>query len=1091
MCRLTPFFLLLVVSADAFALMDSDGDGLIEIGTADELVVLRDDINGDGQDDGLIATVTVPHTQCRPQCRGYELTRDIILDAHWIPIGSVDRPYTGLLVGNGYAIKGLTINSSSHDYVGLFAAIEGATIRNLTIHSPQINGKSYTGALTGKAHNAVVQSIALIGAPGSEDVRGYGKNVGGLAGVVEQTQVSNVSSNLTVWGGNRDDQDNIGGVIGMAAKNSTLSEITMHGLVIAGDSTETNGPDIVGGIVGYLEGKVLQNSQMRGEVHSKGTRSFTFGGLVGFQGEATIIRHSGMRGRMVVQGEYIANYGGISGMLDHKALIINSWAEMTLMSQGEQHAHIGGLVGYQRGGNIVASWALVHMISEGNFHSGYGGLIGSQWGGFVGQSWSNGRLTSRWGQSRHYGGLIGEMHNGVVSNVWSGVIMQHSDASPHFGALIGIRNDGTVSGRNYYQVHIGDARNAGTNVTKKSAIARTLPEIAALRGGGGNPLTHTQWEKVDAHTPQELQWVAQYCDRNGNGVIERSGSARENIPSNRVWDYSDQHTLPAIRCTGYLERQRPDQDGDNIVDIIDVDSDQDGLIDIRDRGHLIGMRDDLDGDGIDDGRLSDVAPFGYFGCPPAGCAGYELTTDVHLQGVWESVGDIEYPYSSVFEGNGHKIAGILINRPKDDYIGFFATLQNATVRNVNFITPYIVGRTYTGTLTGRATDSTVSNVVFTGDNNSESAEIFAYGSDVGGIAGHLVRSSLINISSTLTVRGGITDEADRIGGAIGTMDKGSVIRGVIVAGTVLAGEVNVENGPDLVGGLVGLMDGGTIIHSGVYGHVGSIGHYSTNYGGLVGNQENGAIIRSSWVKGIISSNGIYNDHYGGIVGKQHDGLIANSWARVVIKSQKDNNRRYGGLVGEQSGVLQNCWSAGTISSGGRHSSYYGGIVGYQNAGTIRHVWSAVNLLRSFALSSEFYGKLVGHRAAGEMQGRNYYVVTRKKGFFAGSRVANSMATSLTQTAITALSGGDGLHTTHTQWDKDVTGLPPAQQLLLQYCDTDANGAIQATERNENNRIWDYGSSEDIPVIRCTGAMSDQRLPLKIKTQQQQRLQLSF
>ena len=62
--------------------VDDNGNGLIEIYTLDDLARLRDDLNGDGVDDGNNGSITtVGNTGCPDTdnggCKGYELTRSL------------------------------------------------------------------------------------------------------------------------------------------------------------------------------------------------------------------------------------------------------------------------------------------------------------------------------------------------------------------------------------------------------------------------------------------------------------------------------------------------------------------------------------------------------------------------------------------------------------------------------------------------------------------------------------------------------------------------------------------------------------------------------------------------------------------------------------------------------------------------------------------------------------------------------------------------------------------------------------------------------------------------------------------------------
>ena len=124
---------------------DTDGDGLIEITTAQQLNAMRYDLNGDGTVDDAsnandfrpLAPVGGSACPSGTTCTGYELANDIALSGSWTPIGgnvpgNSDRPhnpggavYTATFNGNGNTISGLRISRASSTMVGLFGAIGG------------------------------------------------------------------------------------------------------------------------------------------------------------------------------------------------------------------------------------------------------------------------------------------------------------------------------------------------------------------------------------------------------------------------------------------------------------------------------------------------------------------------------------------------------------------------------------------------------------------------------------------------------------------------------------------------------------------------------------------------------------------------------------------------------------------------------------------------------------------------------------------------------------------------------------------------------------------------------------------------------
>ena len=182
--------------------IDSDGDGLIEIRTAEELNAIRYQLDGSGKrrsneapldqtgcgDGGRIITT----------CSGYELMNDITLTSDWTPVGNASAPFSATFEGNGNSIKGLNINSSEN-YVGFFGALHKTTVRNLHIDFSNIlsnasagSGIPSVGAVAGRMTQGsrllyVSVNGSLIGlGTGVErpDNTGQSPYVGGLVGSV-------------------------------------------------------------------------------------------------------------------------------------------------------------------------------------------------------------------------------------------------------------------------------------------------------------------------------------------------------------------------------------------------------------------------------------------------------------------------------------------------------------------------------------------------------------------------------------------------------------------------------------------------------------------------------------------------------------------------------------------------------------------------------------------------------------------------------------------------------------------------------------------------------------------------------------------
>ncbi|WP_202079839.1 GLUG motif-containing protein, partial [Caldalkalibacillus salinus] len=85
----------------------------------------------------------------------YVLAGDIDLSGYenWEPIGTAVKPFTGSLDGNGYTIKGLTVNRPEEEYVGLFGYAQYSQLQNVNLEYVDIKGQNYVGGLAGYIRN--------------------------------------------------------------------------------------------------------------------------------------------------------------------------------------------------------------------------------------------------------------------------------------------------------------------------------------------------------------------------------------------------------------------------------------------------------------------------------------------------------------------------------------------------------------------------------------------------------------------------------------------------------------------------------------------------------------------------------------------------------------------------------------------------------------------------------------------------------------------------------------------------------------------------------------------------------------------------
>ena len=192
----------------------------------------------------------------------YILINDIDCDVSGFNTGSGFAPisiFMGILNGQNNTIKGLFINQSTGNRVGLFGNIGGSgVVRNLGLEDVDITGASNTGGVAGRNSGTIEKSYV-------SGKLSCSAGVGGLVGV-----------NL----GTIEDSNTAGEVIGTGASVGGL--VGLNTGTIANSYSSTNvtdsGRSTIGGLVGLNSDGVIRSSFSAGDVSDVGNT----GGFVGF-----------------------------------------------------------------------------------------------------------------------------------------------------------------------------------------------------------------------------------------------------------------------------------------------------------------------------------------------------------------------------------------------------------------------------------------------------------------------------------------------------------------------------------------------------------------------------------------------------------------------------------------------------------------------------------------------------------------------------------------------------------------------------------------------------------------------------------------
>ncbi len=295
------------------------------------------------------------------------------------------------------------------------------------------------------------------------------------------------------------------------------------------------------------------------------------------------------------------------------------------------------------------------------------------------------------------------------------------------------------------------------------------------------------------------------------------------------------------------------------------------------------------------------------------------------------------PFTGTFDGLGHKITGLTINRPQESgsglQVGLFCSVRSGgLIANLRLEEVDITGAQLVGGIAGGLYDSammvncSVSGIVrgefdvggLVGSQpggtvedcwSEGSVELSGENERVGGLIGQTT-STVRRSYSTSNVSGG-----DWVGGLVGRVAFGSTIEECFATGTVIGTA-------GLVGGLAGA-NGGLIVRSYATGDaVADDGNGS--FGGLVGRQDNASVLTDSFARGNVTG----PSRIGGAVGGQSSGA---TMTRCFSTGMVSGNFDVGGLIGRHfdATVTASYWDTNT--SGRATSDGGAGAIGLPTA----------------------------------------------------------------------------------------------------------------------------------------------------------------
>ncbi len=263
-----------------------------------------------------------------------------------------------------------------------------------------------------------------------------------------------------------------------------------------------------------------------------------------------------------------------------------------------------------------------------------------------------------------------------------------------------------------------------------------------------------------------------------------------------------------------------------------------------------------------------------------------------------------YPgtFTGTFDGRGHSVENLDVNRPGNYLVGFFSSTNGAAIRNLVLESGTVIGSNATGALVGKATATTVTNVV-------SHVDIQSPGSNVGGLIGQI-------------------DNPDT----------------TLIQDVSVTGDVTVASGGWYVGGVIGYLavtDNDSVVLRRV-SHTGAVAVTGgTRTGGFIGGAHvtgtaaaASLVIEDSYNSGAVTTS---NNETGGIIGAaiaRGDDTSIISLTRVYSSGAVTGTAGVGGLFGIANSIhspdlitITDSFATGLITG----TADLGGLVGANSA----------------------------------------------------------------------------------------------------------------------------------------------------------------
>jgi hypothetical protein len=721
--------------------------------------------------------------------------QDDASEGGWVPVGKDGAKYSGHFDGRGYTISNLQINRPLVQVQGLFGSAGAVIISNLKLAGGSVTTGGNTGGFVGSATSTTVTNSSVTGL----QLRGgWGTSL-----MIGNTSIAVVSSSHTSGA-----IDAHGGpAAGLVGYVGTGGQVTISNSYNTGAITSTS---TASGLVGISYAAIIiTNSYNTGAIHGNADS----GGLVGYDYNSPItISDSYNTGAVQVKN------GGAGGLIGRTSANTSSVTISDSYNTGviiANASYSGGLIGY-----VETGLALTNSYNTGSVTGSYdiGGLVGGAYSSSnISNSYNTGTVH---GSSNKVGGILGYANNNAtITNTASlGEIVTGTYSPPYLSVhrVMGMQSNGSPTLSNNY------ALATMTDGTHPSGLTHD----EACGSGTGKTISDAGNLFDDNYTDTPLSTSFNGADITWAELQNPNFWTTTTNWDPTIWTFAE-GKLPTLKDTPAAATQAG-VPGDYLTSPrgyshfagTGTQEDPFRIETAKQLAQFACLVNDDDTNGIYSGSEKytvltadiDLAQWGTYAkgddteAERNWVSVYESATaadtatgakeDDASEGGWVPIGvaTTNRTYSGHFDGQGHTISNLKINRPDAEYQGLFGAAVTISITNLGVPECSVTGGLYTGGLVGaggRYGQVNISNSYTTGKVSGTAG--------TGGLLGMAIETVII--SNSYNMADVVGDE--KTGGLVGSVTSTTTVTNSYNTGSV--------SGADDTAGLVGFAAGDTTI----------------------------------------------------------------------------------------------------------------------------------------------------------------------------------------------------------------------------------------------------------------------------------------